>query len=385
MNLLDIFKNNSDTIDGLMALYGLYDGLTSSNEAEGNLDGYTADQIERQNQINALFTEGGDLMRTNIERLLTEYGNFGQVTPDIVDSITEYLAGERSAEEQANIATVNSMTREDENRFVSFEDAFRGLATDTMDSLGAEVRDADAYARMVAPDTLDYAQMQDSITQKFLAMRQGATQKYLNEARAKASANMDPGLMNSTLAVQTEKALGALAADRYAQDVLDSVSDANSYLTGLQQLASNDQNMTNAERNMQRNLLADKYGLSGSALDQMLTGSSHGQNTADNMNSLRYNAINELGQQQGLRNNTAMTDMLNGYSIVGSENTLANNYLTQVTNTSTAPYTYAAGGMNSINNVGSTMDSLNAAANSANSIAAGNMAGFGDWVRSITL
>ena len=62
----DIFGflgDNTDTIQGLMSIYGIYDSVTNANAAAGSLEGLTEDQIARANQISALYAEGGEVLR----------------------------------------------------------------------------------------------------------------------------------------------------------------------------------------------------------------------------------------------------------------------------------------------------------------------------------
>ena len=55
--------NPLDTIQGLMSIYGIFNGVSNANDAAGSLEGLTEDQIARQNQIAALYAEGGDVLR----------------------------------------------------------------------------------------------------------------------------------------------------------------------------------------------------------------------------------------------------------------------------------------------------------------------------------
>ena len=79
-----------------------------------------------------------------------------------------------------------------------------------------------------------------------------------------------------------------------------------------------------------------------------------------------------------MRNNTALNDFLTGLSSVDAENKLANTYLNQVQNLTTAPYSYTAKGMGGINNQ-AAMDSLSNIATAAANLSAGNMKAAGGW------
>ncbi len=386
MDFGDIFEflgSENDTIQGLMSLYGIYDSVTNANAAAGSLEGLTDDQIARANQISALYTEGGDVLRTNIESLLEEYGSFGQVTPDVVDAFTKYFAEQRASEESGNETTVDDMTSEDKTRLMGFENAFRGYMQDIISGSEADVYGADSYGKSTAPDTLDYAQLQDDLTMKFYGLRKQMSDRAIAVQQSKVNASLPAGLENSTLAVQSARSMADLASERAGEDLMSAIGDAQNYISGLQNAASNQQNMTNAERNMQRNLLADVLNNAGTEANIDLTGSAYGQDYASNLNAQRGTAIGELSSLQGMRNNTAISDYLTGLNATSAANTTANDYLTQVGQISTSPYTYAAGGMTNTTNPGATLSALTSLTNQYAKIAGSNMAGAGDWLSSL--
>ena len=382
----DIFGflgDNTDTIQGLMSLYGIYDSVTNANAASGSLEGLTEDQIARANQISALYTEGGEVLRENIKNLLEEYGSFGQVTPDVVDTLTEYFASNRAAEEKANEATVNAMTAEDKARLMGFEDAYRDYMSGIIRGSESDVYAADRYGKSTAPNTLDFARLQDDLTMKFYGLRKQMSDRAIGVQQAKVDASLPEGLENSTLAVQAARSMADLAAQQEGQNLMAAIGDAQNYISGLQTAASNQQNMTNAERNMQRNLLADVLNNAGTEANIMLTGGAYGQDYAGNINAQRGAAIGELGALQGLRNNTAISDYLTGLNATSAANTLANDYIGQVGSLATSPYSFAANGMTNMTNTGATLSALENLTSSYAQIASSNMSGAGDWLASL--
>ena len=118
---------------------------------------------------------------------------------------------------------------------------------------GDEVTSKMKKAKLTAPDTLKYAQLQDQIAMSFQNLRNQNTERALNRQYSKALANIPEGMENSTLRIQMERASQDAAREAYNNDMLAAVGDAQQYIAGLQQAASNQQNMTNAERNMARN------------------------------------------------------------------------------------------------------------------------------------
>lgn len=378
-DIIDAVTDNPlDTIEGILKIRGAIQANNQSKAASDEMSALTAAEIDRNNEIAALYAEGGDVMDNNLRRLLDEYGTFGQVTPDKVDTFKEYFANQRAAEEAANIAKVDEMTALDEMRLKGYESAFREYADQRIGESENVVYGRDAIGKMNAPQTLDFAKMQDSLASKFWMMRSQNTKRALDNQYARVNARIPEGMENSTLRVQMERQFGDLAAKRSNEDMLAAIGDAQNYIAGLQQAASNQQNMTNAERNMERNLVSDILNRATGTLNNSINAGTYGQGFAQNINAQRGMAIDELGAQQNLRNNTALSDFYNGLSTVGAENKLGNTYLGQVQQLSTAPYTYAAQGANSIDN-SNAFSALNNAAVSASNLASGNISSAGKW------
>ena len=174
-----------------------------------------------------------------------------------------------------------------------------------------------------------------------------------------------------------------LASAQESENILAAIGDAQNYIAGLQSAASNEQNLTNAERNMQRNLRADVLNNAAAQANIELTGGAYGQDFASNINSLRPTAIGELGALQGLRNNTAITDFMTGLNATSAENTLANSYIGQVGGLVTSPYSFTADGTANFVNTSGTLSALSGLSSDYARIASSNMAGAGDFVRSL--
>jgi len=370
--------NPLNTIEGILRVRGAIQSNDAADAASDASAELTAAEIDRNNEIAALFAEGADVMDNNIRRLLDEYGSFGQITPSTVDTFKEYFADQRAMEERANVNQVNDMTEVDEIRLKGYESAFREYADQRLGGAEDTVYGRDAIGKMNAPDTLDFAQLQDSLTTKFWGLRSQNTERALGEQYARVSARIPEGMENSTLRVQMERQFADLSAQRYNEDMLAAVGDAQSYIAGLQGAASNQQNMTNAERNMERNLVTDTMNYATQGLNNTINSGTYGQGYANEINSQRGRAIDELSAQQGMRNNTALSDFYNGLSTVSAENKAANSYLGQVQQLSTAPYTYAGQGQNSIDN-SNAFEALSNASSSANALAGSNAASAGKW------
>lgn len=378
-SLIDAVTDNPlDFIEGILKVRGAVQSNNAASAASDASSALTAAEIDRNNEIAALYAEGGTQLESNLRRLLDEYGSFGQVTPDKVDTFKEYFAQQRSAEERANVAKVEDMTELDEMRLKGYEGAFREYADQRLGGAEDTVYGRDAIGMNSAPQTLDFARMQDGLTQKFMRMRQSNTARAMDEQYSRVNARIPEGMENSTLRVQMERQFTDMASQRANEDMLAAIGDAQQYISGLQTAASNQQNMTNAERNMQRNLVSDTMQYATQGLTNSINAGTYGSGYAQNINAQRGMAIDELKAEQGMRNNTAISDYLNGLSTVGAENKLANSYIGQVQQFATAPYTYAAQGQNSIDN-SNAFTALSNAATNANALASSNASSAGKW------
>tara|TARA_B110000037_G_scaffold222808_1_gene299705 strand:+ start:765 stop:1919 length:1155 start_codon:yes stop_codon:yes gene_type:complete len=371
----------SDLIDVGMGVANLVSTISTGREAS-RLNDMTESQIvadiARQNEVADLYSEGSSVMGSNLNNLLKEYGDFGQVTPSLVNDFQKFVSSNRSAEEAANASSVDGLTAYDKARLSGMEDMFREYAGKTLDTGQEEVYYRDQYGRATSPRTTDFAAMQDQIASKFREMRNENTQKSLDVQYSRALANIPEGMENSTLRVQMERANGDAAREAYNNDMLASVGDAQQYIAGLQTAASNQQNMTNAERNMQRNLVKDGLDYSTTTLSNNLKGGQYGQDLYTNENSMRGRNIDELKSLKSMRNNTALMDYTSGLNLVGAENALANDFLSQTMNLSTAPTKYAADGANSISNSNS-ISALGTMAANQQTLANQAGAGLGGW------
>ena len=374
----EIFSSPFDTISALSTLYGVYSGNRASNEANAEVSKLTQSEIERNNEIYGLYAEGGENLEDNISRLLKLYGDFGQVTPEGVDTTTLNFATERSKEEKANKGIIENLTDEDIERLKGYESAFRQFADTHLNTAKGTVYDRDAVGKNEAPDSMEFARLQDQLTAQFMNLRSGNTQRALDAQYAKATASIPAGMENSTLRVQMERQMADLGAQKRNEDLVAAIGDAQSYISGLQSAASNQQNLTNAERNMQRNLVSDALGYGTQTMANSLLGGNYGQGFATTVDAQYGRNIDETNALQGMRNNTALSDYLTGMSTVSAENVLANNYIGQVAGISTLPYDYTAKGVNTISN-SNALDSLSTMASSAANISAGNMRAAGGW------
>lgn len=381
MSWTDILGPVGDVVDIGLGVANLGSAIRTGRESS-RLNDLTEAQItadiNRNNEVSDLYAEGSSVMSDNLTRLLELYGDFGQVTPGTVNDFSEFVSKNRSAEETANRKQVDTLTAYDRARLSGMEDMFREFADVKLEQGKGEVYYQDQVAKLTAPDTFKYAQMQDMLSTQFMQMRNKNTERAINNQYSKALSNIPEGMENSTLRVQMERASSDAAREAYNNDMLASVGDAQQYIAGLQQAASNQQNMTNAERNMGRNLVTDSLNYGTTTLNNDLRGGQYGQDLYGNEKAMRGRNIDEIKGLQSMRNNTALTDYSNALSLTSSENALANDFINQTLGLSTAPYTYSADGQAGISNANSVAALGTMAANQA-TLANSQAAGLGGW------
>jgi hypothetical protein len=371
----------SNIIDIGMGVGSLISANRANNEAE-RLNAMTEAQvtaeINRNQEVADLYAGGADVMSNNLNRLLTEYGDFGQITPSTINDFSKFVSTNRAQEEAANRAEVDGLTSYDRARLRGMEDMYREFSDVKLEEGRDEVYYQDEKAKLVAPQTLQFAQMQDQIAMQFQNLRNQNTNRALDQQYSKALANIPPGMENSTLRVQMERASADASREAYNNDMLAAVGDAQQYIAGLQGAASNQQNMTNAERNMQRNLVTDRLNYGTTTLNNSLRGGQYGQDYYGNEKAMRGRNIEEVGALQNMRNNTALSDYTNSLSLAGAENSLANDFINQTLDLSTAPSTYSASGQAGISNSNS-ISALGTMAANQQTLASQASSGLGGW------
>ncbi len=371
----------SNIIDIGMGIGSLVSANRANNESE-RLNAMTEAQvtaeINRNQEIADLYSGGADIMSNNLNRLLTEYGDFGQITPSTINDFSNFVSTNRAQEEAANRAEVDGLTSYDRARLRGMEDMFREFSDVKLEEGRDEVYYQDEKAKLTAPQTLQFAQMQDQIAMQFQNLRNQNTNRALDKQYSKALANIPPGMENSTLRVQMERASADASREAYNNDMLAAVGDAQQYIAGLQGAASNQQNMTNAERNMQRNLVTDRLNYGTTTLNNSLRGGQYGQDYYGNEKAMRGRNIEEVGALQNMRNNTALSDYTNSLSLAGAENSLANDFINQTLDLSTAPSTYSASGQAGISNSNS-ISALGTMAANQQTLASQASSGLGGW------
>lgn len=469
----------ANVVEGGLNLVSAFQSNRAARQARDTQNELIDAELDRVRYVQNQYAEGGDKLAATLQLLLDNYGQFGQVSPDYVSEMSRYFADNRAEEQAGRRATIDDMTaadldrlrqlerggrlsaqrevagRVDPNRFLAearipayanpnrelgeariegYEAPFRSFAARVLAATGGDVETADAAARAAAPDTLDFAALQDELTARFASLRGENTRRALRNQYAKAMTSVPPGMGNSTLRVQLERSMADLSAERANQDLLAAVGDAQKYIQGLQAAATNQQGMELKERDFVRMLGNDAVTRSGQTLDTILAGGEYGMNLgeaineagwrggtygmeladlinrsgweggrfgidvgeainragwtggqygitrASEENALRGRAIDEMGAFESLPSDTAYRDYLRGLEFVGVENELAAGFLDQMAAITKAPYSFRATGATNAT-YGTALDGATRAYNSAQQLASSNMAGLGDWWR----
>ena len=126
----DILGDLGNVIDVGLGVANLGSAIRSGREAS-RLNDLTEAQvmadINRNQEVADLYAEGSSVMSDNLNRLLKLYGDFGQVTPAVVNQFTDFVSKNRAAEEAANRREVDNLTAYDRARLRGMEDMFRGV------------------------------------------------------------------------------------------------------------------------------------------------------------------------------------------------------------------------------------------------------------------
>lgn len=474
-----MWSDVANLVEGGVNLVSAFQSNRAARNARDTQQEAIDAELDRARYVQNQYAEGGDKLAATLQTLLDEYGQFGQISPEYLTEMTRYFADNRTAEQADNRDLVDGMTWADmrrlrdlerggrmtaqgelsgridpnralaearipafadpnralaEDRVSGYEAPFRNFAARVIQATGGDIETADQAARAAAPDTLDFAALQDELTARFASLRGENTARALRNQYAKAMGSVPAGMENSTLRVQLERSMADLSAERANQDLLAAVSDAQTYIEGLQAAASNQQGMEIRERDFTRMLGNDSTTRAGSTLNTVLAGGEYGAQLgslineagwrgggygmelaglinesgwqggrfgidvgdainragwaggqygitrAAEENALRGRAIDEIGAFESLPSDTAYRDWLRGAEAVGVENEMAASFLDQMSAITKAPYSFRATGATNAT-YGGAIQGATRAYNSAQQLASSNMAGLGDWWR----
>jgi len=394
-DLVDAFKDVGDLlssglegIDPFIKVMTLVEGFKSGQSADSLAsmsEAQIAAAVAAAEKVRKFYEEGGKAMSSNMQALLENFGNFGQVTPSNLSTFVEKVAEWRTGEEDADKAdyddtlgstktAVSEETSSDEGMFTDTEGTFRSFAEVLLGQSDDLYQGRDARAKADAPSTFDMARDFDNIAAKFTNVRMQNAKRAIDNAYGNALASIPAGFENSTMRVAMETSMADLAAQQQNQAILDGITDAQGYISGLQTATSNEQNMTNAERNMASGLTTAGLNYATGSLGNSIAGGTYGQGYANAYNDIEgYNLdyqsrlanspFNYLANLDALTTGTSLADYTSGVNLMSNNANLASGYVDTVANQVTKPYSYAATG-----NANSTT-ALNNAANNAASLA----------------
>ena len=333
-------------------------------------------------QVRAYYKEGGEAMSSNMQALLETFGNFGQVTPDNLNTFVKKVAEWRTTEDEGDEeeydtdltdlkGQISTLTGIDQENLTNTEGAFRSLADYVLGESDDLYTTRDADAKANAPSSLDYAQQFDGLASKFTNLRMQNAKRAIDTAYGDALASLPAGFENSTMRVAMATSLADYSAQQQNQAILDGITDAQNYLGGLQTVASNEQNITNAERNLVSGLTTSGASYASTGVNNMINSGNYGigyANTYSDLDGTNLNYASALNNSpftfrknmESMNTGTALSDYTAGSTLMNNNAASASNYIDTVTGYITNPYSYAATGAN---NASGTMN--NAAINSA--------------------
>lgn len=226
-----------------VSLFNAVKGNKRADAADDRQSALTSAEIARNNKIMELYGEGSSEMKSTMDGLLGEFGDYAQVSPENFVALRDYFSEARKSEELQN---------------------------------DNEVYSQDNIARSGGATTFDMAPQIDAVAQKFIDARMANTGRAIDENMSRQTAElMSRGMDNSTLDVQLRRSAADMKAQAYNQAMLDGVNDALTYVQGVQGVSSNEQLMDLSERRFGQNLIQNSDAMvNNSALADYQTGNS---------------------------------------------------------------------------------------------------------------
>ena len=340
-DLGDLVTAGLDNINPFIKVYQLIEAFNQGNQAEkiANMsEAQIAQAVAAANEVRDYYKEGGKVMSSNMQALLDAYGNYGQITPENLQSFLKFVGDARVEEEASDKAdydaklsdlssSVDQRTKEDQALMTDTEGTFRDFADYILSTADSLYRERDAEAAANAPSTFDMANQFDKIAARFTNIRMNNARRAIDIAAGNALASIPEGFENSTISIETEKAMADFATEKMNQAILDGVNDAKNYIGANQTMVSNEQNMTNTERKMDADLTTSGLNYATGELGNQMAAGAYGQDYVKNYLNMRginldYQNILENSPFTWLKNLDAMTtgEALEDYTTATSLN-----------------------------------------------------------------
>ena len=326
---MSLFNTGMAVLTGLNMIKSNERANTASNEQSA----LTAAEIARNERVMSLYDSGSKEMRAAIEAAYSQFGGFDQISADQFDSMRGMFSNARELEELQNASQVVDRSTGYQNTFINDESRFRNNASSRYNQGRSE---------------------QDEMIARFADLRNQNTDRAVAEARARASAKMPEGMENSTYAIQMEKSLTDMEAQAYNQNLIDAMSDAQTYIKG--------------------NL---DYSTSRSGDD--IAGGRYGMEFADGKIGMYGGAINDIKNLQGMRNNTYLNDYVTGLDTMNKTSSVFRDYAIGKGNEAAGTYKFAADGAN-LAGFGTALTSSNNASDRMADAADNAGSAFGTWL-----
>jgi len=326
---MSLFNTGMAVLTGLNMIKSNERANTASNEQSA----LTAAEIARNERIMSLYETGSSEMRAAIEAAYSQFGGFDQISAAGFNSMRGMFSNARELEELVNASEVVDRSTGYQNTLINDESRFRNNASSRYNQGRSE---------------------QDEMIGRFADLRNQNTDRAVAEARARASAKIPEGLENSTYAIQMEKSLTDMEAQAYNQNLIDAMSDAQTYIKG--------------------NL---DYSTSRSGDD--IAGGRYGMEFADGKIGMYGGAINDIKNLQGMRNNTYLNDYVTGLDTMNKTSSVFRDYAIGKGNEAAGTYKFAADGAN-LAGFGTALTSSNNASDRMADAADNAGTAFGTWL-----
>jgi len=326
---MSLFNTGMAVLTGLNMIKSNERANTASNEQSA----LTAAEIARNERVMSLYDSGSREMRAAIEAAYSQFGGFDQISAAGFNSMRGMFSNARELEELVNASEVVDRSTGYQNTLINDESRFRNNASSRYNQGRSE---------------------QDEMIGRFADLRNQNTDRAVAEARARASAKIPEGLENSTYAVQMEKSLTDMEAQAYNKNLIDAMSDAQTYIKG--------------------NL---DYSTTRSGDD--IAGGRYGMEFADGKIGMYGGAINDIKNLQGMRNNTYLNDYVTGLDTMNNTSSVFRDYAIGKGNEAAGTYKFAADGAN-LAGFGTALTSADNASTRMATAADNAGTAFGTWL-----
>ncbi len=323
-----------------LSAFGALSANKQANKSAKQSQALTQAQIDAINRANEISDAGGDALQTALGQVLMELGSRGTYDPARMDDLANLLAQENRegaaetalAIKQAALQGGGRSNQQLINALATAQGMFRPTVTG-MTAAQSQLN-PNAYDATVAENAKAYAGMLDT-----------QTKDNLNAALSRIVAGRmgKMGGARSGAEIAAATAAAESASRQQSENQLRAIDMAMRQASGLQGLSTGLQAGNINAQKMAMNIADMQF---KQAIDSVTAG----QTARSNAQTLDANqvqqAIAQLTAQNALNQNKDLQSYQTALSLVGAEQGLRGNLLSEIQNLVTAPYTYRMAGPN---------------------------------------